>query len=147
MELRRYQAIHQFKVLTVVAQFLQSGLLPVRLLIDLREYVPFQFWTVAHPKIRCILDCALSSYRHELLLENINSHVMQQHGSADDNVPAYHSRRLFQLQLQSRSAPDKTTYVELQGKNHWFDGMFLNSKQFSLKGSFVWLSRHSGSTS
>lgn len=43
---------------------------------------------------------------------------MQQHGSADDNVPVYHSRRMSQLISQ---ASWSSTYSELQGKGHWFN--------------------------
>ena len=64
----------------------------------------------------------MSSYRHEILLENLDSPILQQHGSADDNVPVFHSRRLFQLQSQVSLAADKTAYVELEGRGHWFDG-------------------------
>jgi hypothetical protein len=73
------------------------------------------------PTIRAILDVSLSSYRHELLLENLKGiPILQQHGSIDDNVPPFHSRLLSQLIKQAGSA---STYVELQGKNHWFDGI------------------------
>ena len=45
---------------------------------------------------------------------------MQQHGSADDNVPAFHSRRLRQLTSQYGHS---SRYIELPGKGHWFDGV------------------------
>lgn len=63
----------------------------------------------------------MNSYRHELLVENFAGiPVLQQHGSADDNVPAYHSRRLHQLIHQTGGL---SQYVELQGAGHWFDGV------------------------
>ena len=43
---------------------------------------------------------------------------MQQHGSMDDNVPVYHSRRMAQLISETKSSSD---YKELEGKGHWFD--------------------------
>lgn len=49
---------------------------------------------------------------------------MQQHGSADDNVPVYHSRRMSQLIYQSNWS---STYSELQGKGHWFDKVMTTS--------------------
>lgn len=45
---------------------------------------------------------------------------MQQHGSADDNVPVFHSRRLSQL-IEQTGHP--TEYIEMGGKGHWFDGI------------------------
>lgn len=63
----------------------------------------------------------MNSYRHELLVENFAGiPILQQHGSADDNVPAYHSRRLNQLISQTGGFSE---YVELQGAGHWFDGV------------------------
>lgn len=47
---------------------------------------------------------------------------MQQHGSADENVPAFHSRRMNQLISQINGNCDHQ-YVELKGKNHWFEGV------------------------
>ncbi len=67
----------------------------------------------------------MNSYRHELLVENFGGiPVMQQHGSADDNVPAYHSRRLNQLISQTGGS---SKYVELPGLGHWFDGVMTTS--------------------
>ena len=45
---------------------------------------------------------------------------MQQHGSADDNVPTYHSRRMSLLLSQSDWS---SAYVELRNKGHWFEGV------------------------
>lgn len=49
---------------------------------------------------------------------------MQQHGSGDDNVPVYHSRRMNQLIFQANGS---STYSELQGKGHWFDRVMTTS--------------------
>ena len=71
-----------------------------------------------------ILGTSLLSYRHELLVSNLAGiPVLQQHGSADDNVPVFHSRRLKQLISQSRAS---SKYVELQGRGHWFDGIMTS---------------------
>jgi hypothetical protein len=86
-----------------------------------QDYVPYDLWRPMPPAIRALLDMSLSSYRHELLLENLkNIRILQQHGSIDDNVPPFHSRLLSQLLKQAGSS---STYVELRGKNHWFDGI------------------------
>lgn len=50
--------------------------------------------------------------------------ILQQHGSADDNVPPFHSRRLSQLISQHGHS---SRYVELPGKGHWFDGVMTTT--------------------
>lgn len=70
-----------------------------------------------------LLQNSRRSFRHELLIPNLKGiPIMQQHGSADKNVPAFHSRRMNQLiSRMSRGFPHQ--YVELKGKGHWFDGV------------------------
>lgn len=46
--------------------------------------------------------------------------MQQQHGSADDNVSAYHSRRMSELISQTGWF---SNYAELNGQGHWFDGV------------------------
>jgi hypothetical protein len=73
------------------------------------------------PSVRALLDTSLSSYRHELLLDNVKGiSILQQHGSIDDNVPVFHSR-LMNQQITVHGA--NALYAELPGKNHWFDGI------------------------
>ena len=43
---------------------------------------------------------------------------MEQHGGADDNVPAYHSRLMWRQLLQTGS---NAVLSELAGIGHWFD--------------------------
>ncbi len=63
----------------------------------------------------------MNSYRHELLVNNFKGiPVLLQHGNADDNVPAYHSRRMHQLISE---AGGSSGYIELPGLGHWFDGV------------------------
>lgn len=84
-------------------------------------YVPYLFWHEVDPGIYAILQSALADYRHELLLENgCGIPIHQQHGSLDNNVPPFHSRRLSQIQSQI-DCPSE--YVELPGKGHWFEGV------------------------
>ncbi len=47
-----------------------------------------------------------------------------QHGSADDNVPVYHSRRMSQLASQVNCS---SKYSELRGKGHWFDNVMTTT--------------------
>jgi predicted esterase len=86
-----------------------------------QNYVPYNFWRVADPRKAAIIQASLGSYRHELLLENTKDvPILLQHGSADDNVPAYHSRLMHQLLSQSGS---ENTYHEMEGKPHYWDGV------------------------
>jgi hypothetical protein len=48
------------------------------------------------------------------------SQIYQQHGSEDDNVPAYNSRLMYQL---IRESGGHSTYIELPGRGHWFEGV------------------------
>lgn len=83
-------------------------------------------WKEADPRVTCILQTSLRSFRHELLVANFEGiPIQQQHGGADDNVPAFHSRRMNQLVSQ----PAKDTahsYAELENKGHWFEGVMAS---------------------
>lgn len=77
-------------------------------------------WIEADPRITSACQSALSSFRHELLLPNFKDiPLLEQHCSKDSNVPAFHSRRLFQLTQDQSSARH---YVEIESQEHWFDG-------------------------
>lgn len=87
---------------------------------SIQNYVPYVMWREASPLAESIIQNSLSSYRHELLVENMTSiPVYQQHGARDDNVPPYHSRLLHSL-LNESGCPSR--YVELPNRGHWFDG-------------------------
>lgn len=87
---------------------------------SIENYVPFHLWQEADPLQSAILQAARGNYRHELLIENLaGSPILQQHGSADDNVPVYHSRLLNVLLAQ---IGHRVSYSEIQGSGHWFDG-------------------------
>lgn len=88
---------------------------------SIQNYVPYEFWRTADARKASIVQASLSNYRHELLLENAKGiPILQQHGSADDNVPAYHSRLMHQLLDQSDA---RSTYFEMEGKPHYWDGV------------------------
>jgi predicted esterase len=88
---------------------------------SIQNYVPYHFWRMADPRKTAMVQASLGSYRHELLLGNTKDiPILQQHGSADDNVPAYHSRLMHQLLPQSESG---STYHEMEGKPHYWDGV------------------------
>jgi hypothetical protein len=88
-----------------------------------QDYVSYQMWKEIDPRVNFLLQSALKSFRHELLVRNFNGiPMLSQHGGGDDNVPAYHSRRMKELVTQSTSTA-ATAYVELKDKGHWFDGV------------------------
>ena len=84
-------------------------------------------WTEADPGVTMLLQNSLRSFRHELLISNFKGiPVMQQHGSADNNVPAFHSRRMNQL-ICRMNGDSSHQYAELNGKDHWFDGIMTTA--------------------
>ncbi|ETI24184.1 hypothetical protein G647_03553 [Cladophialophora carrionii CBS 160.54] len=87
---------------------------------SIENYVPYVMWTEADPLQSSILHSSRASFRHELFAENlIGVPIFQQHGSADDNVPPYHSRLMNTLLAQTGHL---ATYSELLDKGHWFAG-------------------------
>ncbi|KAI9699360.1 MAG: hypothetical protein M1836_002971 [Candelina mexicana] len=94
---------------------------PVSGYLSISTYVPYQFWQEVDPRLNSILQSAMNDYKHELLVHNlVGIPIMQQHGSTDDNVPAYHSRRMSQLMFQTGWASE---YNELPNQGHWFEGV------------------------
>ena len=88
-------------------------------------YVPYSLWTVSEPKIFSIIQGGLRSYRHELLVSNfIGIPVLQQHSIDDDNVPAFHSRRMHQLAQAHQDS--KSSYVEVPSEDHWYKGIMTS---------------------
>ncbi|KAI9831208.1 MAG: hypothetical protein M1819_005136 [Sarea resinae] len=93
---------------------------PISAYSSIETYVPYHLWRILEPRVTSILLAATGSYRHERLVENCAGiPVLQQHGSADDNVPAFHSRLMSQLLFE---AAGKSSYVEIPHEGHWFDG-------------------------
>ena len=90
---------------------------------DILGYVPYQMWVDANPGVTMLLQNSMRSFRHELLIPNFKGiPIMQQHGSEDNNVPVFHSRRMHEL-ISRTNGDSPHQYVELKGKNHWFDGV------------------------
>ena len=79
------------------------------------------------PKVSSIIQGCLQSFRHEILLENAKGiPIIQQHGAVDDNVPAFHSRRMRQI-LSHSGDQRSSKYVELRDRGHWFDGVMTTA--------------------
>lgn len=98
------------------------GAAPVSGYLSIPKYIPYTFWRPMEPKKRAVVDASLNSWRLDLLMENAEDiPIQQQHGSADDNVPVYHSRLMYQLIEESGSSTSK--YAEISGAGHWFDGV------------------------
>nr|POE84627.1 putative secreted protein [Quercus suber] len=88
---------------------------------SIQNYVPYTFWRPADPGRMSIIHGVLNSYKHELLLENIKDiPIFMQHGSADDNVPVYHSRLMG---LLAQEAGVNESFREMAAKPHYWDGV------------------------
>ena len=84
-------------------------------------------WVEADPGVTKVLQNSRRSFRHELLIPNLKGiPIMQQHGSADDNVPVFHSRRMNQL-ISQMNGESPQQYVELKDKTHWFHGIMTTA--------------------
>lgn len=86
--------------------------------LSIQNYVPYSMWREAPSQLTAITQHAMSSFRHELLTENmVDVPVLVQHGSEDDNVPPFHARLMSSLLSEVGAQSD---FVELAGKGHWF---------------------------
>ena len=95
-------------------------------------YVPYQMWVEANPGVTTLVQNTRRSFRHELLIPNFKGiPIVQQHGSADDNVPAFHSRRMNQL-ISQMNGESPHQYVELKGKGHWYEGVMTTEPLLGL---------------
>ncbi|GAB7340785.1 hypothetical protein MBLNU457_7157t1 [Dothideomycetes sp. NU457] len=103
---------------------------PVAGYSSIQNYVSYDLWQPMDPSIRSVLDGSLATYRHELLVSNLQGiSIHSQHGRADDNVPVFHARLMKHL-LSQAGLP--LNYTEIPGKGHVFDGMMSTDplKQF-----------------
>jgi predicted esterase len=92
---------------------------PVSGYASIQKYVPFELWQSTDPRRTAIVSASLNSYRHEMLMANVNGiPIEQQHGEIDDNVPAYNSRFLAQ---QLNLAGANSSYNEVPQQNHWWE--------------------------
>jgi hypothetical protein len=83
-------------------------------------------WHEAPPLATSVLQTALSSYRHELFVENfLGIPLLFQHGSADDNVPVFHSRRMYQLLSE----------IEGRQSSNWWQRETLNPVKYAGENS------------
>lgn len=88
--------------------------------LSIQSYVPFQLWHEADPLRLAVAQAATNDFRHELLVSNAKDiPIFLQHGTEDDNVPPYHSRRLGQLFQENAITAN---YSEQKGKGHWWEG-------------------------
>lgn len=88
---------------------------------SIQNYVPYTFWHTSEPQKEALIQSTLLPYRHELLLENARDiPVVQQHGSADDNVPVYNARSMSQRIHQAGAYSE---YFEMPHRPHFWNGV------------------------
>ncbi|CCX06474.1 Similar to hypothetical protein CIMG_06322 [Coccidioides immitis RS]; acc. no. XP_001242426 [Pyronema omphalodes CBS 100304] len=94
--------------------------------LSIPAYVPYNLWHESDPRAMGQVKAALTSYNHALVVPNmIGTPIYQQHGAADDNVPAWHSRRMHELLVE---AGGDSAYAEVQGKGHFWEGVMTEGK-------------------
>lgn len=92
--------------------------------LSISAYVPYHMWHETDSRKSGLILAALSSYRHELLVDNYaGTPIMQGHGQLDDNVPTFHSRR---MRFLSHEAGWETEYIEFPGRGHWWEGVMTD---------------------
>ncbi|KAJ9604566.1 hypothetical protein H2200_010679 [Cladophialophora chaetospira] len=108
---------------------------------SIETYVPYVMWNEGDALQSAILSIARSSFRHEVLVENLaDVPISQQHGSSDDNVPAYHCRLMKSLLAQSGQV---TQYSEIPNQGHWFEGVMTTIPLMSFYTGLLNISHHS----
>jgi hypothetical protein len=80
----------------------------------------------ADPALLGVLNASLAPFNNDLYASNLASvPVLALHGSADNNVPARHSRAHIAI-LNSwlhAETPKEVSYTEVPGEGHWWDGI------------------------
>lgn len=88
---------------------------------SIQNYVPYTSWRTADPGKTLLMQASLTSYRHDLLMENAQDiPIVLQSGSKDDNVPAYHSRL---MDMRIEEAGGDSAYFEVPDKGHTWPGV------------------------
>ncbi|KAF3941239.1 hypothetical protein ABW19_dt0207500 [Dactylella cylindrospora] len=99
---------------------------PISGYLSIPGYVPYDLWAELEPQANSILQSSMNTYKLNLLVENLaGTPIFQEHGEADDNVPVFHSRRMFELLGDTVQLGDfeNAGYNELPKTGHWFDGI------------------------
>lgn len=87
---------------------------PISGYASIQKYVSYELWQPADPRRTAVMSASLNSYRHEMLVANMQGiPTQQQHGEVDDNVSAYNSRFLAQ---QLYLAGGNSSYNEVKDK-------------------------------
>ncbi|GAO46412.1 alpha/beta-hydrolase [Saitoella complicata NRRL Y-17804] len=93
---------------------------PIAGYYSIQAYVPYMMWEANH-EVMSIINEVLSEYDASLYVNNVvGTKVLARHGSADDNVPVYHSRRMVEL-LRMHGVDASLDVVK--GESHWWDGV------------------------
>ncbi|KAK6341052.1 hypothetical protein TWF696_009361 [Orbilia brochopaga] len=99
---------------------------PISGYLSIPGYVPYVLWQELEPRALSVLQASMNTYRLDLLVDNLAGvPIFQEHGEADDNVPVFHSRRMFELLHDTTQLIDlhNIGYNELPRTGHWFDGI------------------------
>ncbi|KAK6528694.1 hypothetical protein TWF694_003937 [Orbilia ellipsospora] len=102
------------------------GASPLSGYITISAYVPYDLWQELEPRAVSILQSSTNAYRTDLLAENLAGiPIFQGHGEYDDNVPPFHSRRMFEILHETMHLEDISNpgYHEFPRANHWFEGI------------------------
>ncbi|KAL7421865.1 hypothetical protein Q5752_003636 [Cryptotrichosporon argae] len=109
-----------------------AGLIVASGWLKIQDYVPYTELTSAHyadPALMGVLMSALTPYNNDLYASNLaHVPVLAIHGGADTNVPPRHGRAHAGLVRAWAGTRGDVTYVELEGKDHWWDDMFRDRR-------------------
>ncbi|KAK6534290.1 hypothetical protein TWF281_005618 [Arthrobotrys megalospora] len=112
---------------------------PISGYLSIQGYVPYVLWHELEPRALSVLQSSMNTYRLDLLVDNLEGiPILQGHGESDDNVPVFHSRRMFEL-LQNTvrvKGIDNPGYNELPKTGHWFDGIMTYGKMGDFLSKF-----------
>ncbi|KAF3902043.1 hypothetical protein AA313_de0207966 [Arthrobotrys entomopaga] len=102
------------------------GASPLSGYITISSYVPYDLWQELEPRAVSILRGSNNAFRTDLLAENLAGiPIFQEHGEYDDNVPPFHSRRMFEILHETTHLEDlfNPGYHEFPRASHWFEGI------------------------
>ncbi|KAJ2998060.1 hypothetical protein HDV02_004885 [Globomyces sp. JEL0801] len=90
-------------------------------------YVPYFLhlgYAYTDPIMRGIMESSISENDLDLYAANLGGiPILARSGGDDDNVPAYHTRRLFRMINEWNGKLNSIRYVEDPGKGHWYTGI------------------------
>ncbi|KAF9417419.1 hypothetical protein BGZ94_009971, partial [Podila epigama] len=99
--------------------------------VNIKQYVPFSNWlsnSYTDPFLRGILESAIAEYDNDVYMSNtVGVPILARVGSADDNVPPFHSRKMVRLAQETAHNRTSSRLSEVTGGGHWFTGIMQDS--------------------